>query len=81
MNLYVGNLSFKLTEEELTETFAKYGTVESTKMIIDRETGRPKGFGFIDMPNQDEAMRAIEELSGKELKGRPIRVNEARQRA
>ena len=80
MNIYVGNLSYKLTEEELKEEFAKFGEVISAKIISDRETGRPKGFGFIEMANQEEAEKAMQELSGRDIKGREIRVNEARPR-
>jgi RNA recognition motif-containing protein len=76
--LYVGNLPFSIEEEKLSEVFAAYGTVESTKIIIDRETGRSKGFGFVEMSSDDEAQQAIENLDGSDCDGRSMRVNEAR---
>jgi len=78
MNIYVGNLAYSLSESELEEEFVKYGSVSSAKIITDRDTGRSKGFGFIEMPNDDEAKKAIEELTGKEIKGREVKINEAR---
>ena len=78
MNIYVGNLSFQTTEDSFRAMFDGYGEVSSAKIITDRETGRSKGFGFIDMPNDDEAAKAIEELNGNEIDGRPLTVNEAR---
>jgi RNA recognition motif-containing protein len=80
MNIYVGNLSYSLTEEELREAFAAYGEVSSAKVLMDRETGRSRGFGFVEMPNQSEAETAVSEVNGKEVGGRPLRVNEARPR-
>ena len=80
MNIYVGNLDFTLTEDELQQVFAEYGEVVSVKIVKDRDTGRAKGFGFVEMANDGEAKTAIEELEGAELKGRNIRVNEARPR-
>ncbi|MFK7885561.1 MAG: RNA recognition motif domain-containing protein [Gammaproteobacteria bacterium] len=80
MNIYVGNLSFNLTEDELRDAFAAHGDVSSAKIISDRDTGRSKGFGFVEMPNDSEANAAIEDINGKDLSGRPVRVNEARPR-
>lgn len=78
MNIYVGNLSYSLSESELREAFAGFGEVSSVKVLMDRETGRSRGFGFVEMPNQGEAEAAIAQLNGKELGGRALRVNEAR---
>ncbi len=80
MKLYVGNLPHATTEQELTDIFTTYGIVESTKIILDRDTGRSRGFGFIEMSSKKEAQKAIEELNGKEIGGRTIIVNEARQK-
>lgn len=80
MNVYVGNLSYDLSEEDLKTAFEEYGEVTSAKIISDRYSGRSKGFGFIEMSSDDEAKAAIEGLSGKELAGRAIVVNEARPR-
>ncbi|MEN6302074.1 MAG: RNA-binding protein [Armatimonadia bacterium] len=80
MRLYVGNLSYTTTEESLREAFEEYGTVESAAVITDRDTGRPRGFGFVEMPNDDEAQRAIDGLNGQQLDGRPLTVNEAQAR-
>jgi len=80
MNIYVGNLSYSSTEESLRSHFEQYGEVSSVKVITDRETGRSRGFGFVEMPNPDEGKKAIEELDGKELDGRALRVNEAKPR-
>ena len=80
MNVYVGNLSYDLSEEDLKTAFGEYGEVTSAKIISDRYSGRSKGFGFIEMSSDDEAKAAIEGLSGKELAGRAIGVNEARPR-
>ncbi len=76
--LYVGGLSYDTTEETLKNTFAEVGTVETAVIINDRETGRSKGFGFVEMSTEDEAKKAIEALNGKELDGRTLIVNEAR---
>ncbi len=76
--IYVGNLSFSTTEESLAEKFAAFGSVASAKVIKDRETGRSKGFGFVEMESENDAMSAIEALNGKELEGRTITVSEAR---
>lgn len=78
MNIYVGNLSYDLTDDELKAAFAAYGTVESARIVMDRFSGRSKGFGFVEMPNQEEAMAAISGLNDAELAGRPIKVNESR---
>ena len=80
MNIYVGNLSYGMSEDELREAFSAYGDVSSVKILSDRETGRSRGFGFVEMPNQSEGEAAIAQLNGKELGGRTLRVNEARPR-
>lgn len=80
MNIYVGNLSRDLTESELKEAFEAFGTVNSASIIKDRYTGDSRGFGFVEMPNQEEAQAAINGLNGKSLKGRTATVNEARPR-
>lgn len=80
MNIYCGNLSYGLTEAGLREAFEEFGAVDSARLITDRETGRAKGFGFVEMPNDSEAQAAIDALNGKELDGRPMTVNEARPR-
>ncbi len=78
INIYVGNLPFDASEEELKELFEAYGRVDSAKIVMDHATGRSRGFGFIEMPERDEAMKAIQELDSREFKGRSLRVNEAR---
>jgi len=78
--LYVGNLPFSATEAEVRELFEQHGTVESVNLINDRETGRPRGFGFVDM-SADDAQKAIAGLNGFAMNGRQLRVNEARERA
>ena len=80
MKLYVGNMSWDTTEEELTEAFAQYGNVVSTNIIVDRDTGRRKGFGFVEMSSNSEGEAAINELNESLLGGRNIKVNEARPR-
>ena len=80
MNIYVGNLPWDLTEEDLREAFAAFGEVETAKIVTDRETGRARGFGFVEMSNKDEGTAAISGLNEKDLKGRAIKVNEARPR-
>jgi RNA recognition motif-containing protein len=80
MNIYVGNLSFDVTDRELQELFEDHGSVTSAKVITDRDTGRSKGFGFVEMPDGGEAQDAIAELNDKALSGRNIRVNAARPR-
>jgi len=82
MNIYVGNLSYEVTEEDLKEAFGVvFGGVDTVKIIKDNYTGRSKGFGFVEMPAKSEAQSAIEGLNGKDLKGRNLNVNEARPRA
>jgi RNA recognition motif-containing protein len=78
--LYVGNLSYNVTSSELETLFASFGTVESAQVIEDRESGRSKGFGFVEMSNDDEAQAAIRGLNGQDHNGRPLTVNEARPR-
>lgn len=80
MNIYVGNLSYSLSESELRDAFANFGAVSSVKVLTDRETGRSRGFGFVEMPNRAEAEAAVANLNGKDVGGRPLRVNEARPR-
>jgi len=77
--IYVGNLPFRTTETEVRELFAQYGTVHDVRLITDRETGRPRGFGFVEM-DESEADAAIQALDGTDLGGRNLRVNEARER-
>jgi RNA recognition motif-containing protein len=76
--LYVGNLSFNTTEQDLEEKFGEHGTVESANIIEDRETGRSRGFGFVEMSNDSEAQAAIEALDGQDMDGRNLKVNEAK---
>jgi RNA recognition motif-containing protein len=76
--LYVGNLPFSATEEEISAKFSSCGTVESAKLITDRDTGRSKGFGFVEMSSDAEAQAAIDKLNGQDYGGRPMTVNEAR---
>ncbi|MEL7834952.1 RNA-binding protein [Fodinibius sp. Rm-B-1B1-1] len=78
MNIYVGNLSYKVSDQELMEVFEEFGNVTSAKVIKDRESGRSKGFGFVEMTNNDEAQAAIDELDGTEINGRTVKVNKAR---
>lgn len=73
--LYVGNLSYKTSEENLSSYFSSYGTVTSTKIILDRDSGKSKGFGFVEMSSEDEANAAVQDTNGKEFDGRQIRVN------
>ena len=80
MKIYIGNLSYTMTEEELRTSFGAFGAVDEITIITDRYSGRSKGFGFVEMPNQAEAEKAIASLNGKELGGRPITVNQARPR-
>ena len=80
MNIYVGNLSYSLTEEQLRDLFVEFGEVSSVRVMTDRESGRPKGFGFVEMPNSSQANDAIEAINGKEVMGRKMTVNEARPR-
>lgn len=78
MNIYVGNMSYDTSENDLTNAFSAYGEVDTARIIMDRDTGRSKGFGFVEMPNKDEGLAAIEALNGKDMSGRTITVNEAR---
>ncbi len=78
--LYVGNLAFGVTSDDLQEHFAQAGTVESAKVVEDRDTGRSRGFGFVEMASSEEAMAAIEQFNGQDLDGRNLVVNEARPR-
>ncbi len=78
MNIYVGNLSYQLSEDELRSAFEEFGEVTSARIIVDRETNRSKGFGFVEMSDDDAARAAIEALDGTELAQRTLRVNEAR---
>jgi RNA recognition motif-containing protein len=77
MNIYVGNLNYRVREDDLKSVMEQYGTVDSVKVIKDRETGRSKGFAFVEMQDDDEAKRAIDELNEKELEGRQMVVKEA----
>ena len=78
--LYVGNLSFEVTNDDLQELFTQAGTCESVAVITDRDTGRSRGFGFVEMGSNGEAQKAIQQFDGHELKGRGLKVNEARDR-
>lgn len=80
MRIYLGNLSYDAAEEALEEKFRQYGQVESVTIIKDRDTGRSKGFGFVEMPEGSEAQSAIEAINGQEMDGRALTVNEARPR-
>ncbi len=80
MNIFCGNLNYRLSETTLREAFEAHGAVDSARIITDRETGRSRGFGFVEMPNDDEGRAAIEALNGQELEGRVLNVNEARPR-
>jgi cold-inducible RNA-binding protein len=79
--LYVGNLSYQTTELELRDTFGQFGTVADAKVVTDRETGRPRGFAFVEMSTDQEAQEAIAQLNGRELGGRALNVNEAQERS
>src|SRR5437667_11442243 len=78
--LYVGNLAFQTTSEELQELFAQAGTVQSASVVEDRDTGRSRGFGFVEMSSNEEAAAAIDQFNGKEVNGRALKVNEAKPR-
>ena len=80
MKLYVGNLAFQTSSEELQTLFAQAGTVESVSLIEDRETGRSRGFGFVEMSTKEEGAAAIQQFNGKDLGGRALNVNEAKPR-
>lgn len=80
MNIYVGNLAYSTTDDDLRAAFAAYGTVTSARVVFDRETGRSRGFGFVEMTSSSEALAAIEALNQTDLQGRQLRINEARPR-
>ncbi len=80
MNIYVGNLPYQISQRDLEELFSEFGEVSGVKIIQDRETGRSKGFGFVEMTNDNEAVEAINNLEGQDVNGRNIKVNEARPR-
>ena len=80
MNIYVGNLSYQTTEDELRDLFAEFGDVVSAKLIADKFTGQSKGFGFVEMSNNSEAQKAMDELNGRDVTGRSVTVNQARTR-
>ena len=78
MNIYVGNLSFSVTEDDLRRAFQAHGTVEKASVITDKLSGQSRGFGFVEMPNREEALKAINSVNGADLKGRALKVNEAK---
>ena len=80
MNIYCGNLSYKMNDDDLRNLFKHYGSISSAKIIMEKEAGRSKGFGFVEMDSEEEARKAIEELNGALINGRNIRVNEAKPR-
>ncbi|HMK34721.1 MAG TPA: RNA-binding protein [Desulfomonilaceae bacterium] len=80
INIYVGNISFKTRDEELKDLFERFGRVEAAKVIVDRATGRSKGFGFVEMLDRDAGLKAIQELDSQDFMGRNLRVNEAKPR-
>lgn len=80
MNIYVGNLSYQISNEELRQAFEQFGVVSSASVVMDKLTGRSKGFGFVEMPDRACAEEAIKRLDGADLKGRSVRVNESRPR-
>lgn len=80
MNIYIGNLPYSVTEDDLREAFGQFGQVDSANIIIDKFSGRSKGFGFVDMPTDSEAREAIDAMNEQDFKGRTIKVNEARPR-
>jgi RNA recognition motif-containing protein len=81
MNIYVGNLPFDAQDRDLRSLFAEYGTIDSASVVTDRDTGRSRGFGFVELADRDQARRAIEQLNGHDLNGRQLTVNEAKPRA
>lgn len=81
INIYVGNLPYETTEEELVELFSTFGQVTKTAIVLDRETGRPRGFGFVEMADAEAGLTAIEKLSGESFNGRPLTINEARNKS
>ncbi|MEI8032353.1 MAG: RNA-binding protein [Chlorobiaceae bacterium] len=80
MNIYIGNLAYSVTEDDLRDAFSRFGQVDSASIIMDKFSGRSKGFGFVDMPNDSEAREAIESLNEQDLNGRTVKVNEAKPR-
>ncbi|MGK7939539.1 MAG: RNA recognition motif domain-containing protein [Crocosphaera sp.] len=80
MSIYVGNLNYEVTQDDLEQVFAEYGTVKKVQLPLDRETGRPRGFGFVEMETEDDETKAIEALDGAEWMGRSLKVNKARPR-
>lgn len=76
--LYIGNLAFAIRDEELSDAFGSFGTIVSARVVMDRDTGRSKGFGFVEFDSEEAAQSAIESMNGKELSGRPLNVSEAR---
>lgn len=80
VNIYVGNLSYEASDQDLQTAFEAFGQVSSARVIRDKESGRSRGFGFVEMPNAAEAAKAIEGVNNKDIAGRPVRVNEARPR-
>jgi RNA recognition motif-containing protein len=80
MDIYVGNLVYEVGDDELNAAFSQYGEVESARVLLDRDTGRSRGFGFVKMPNREEGEAAIEGLNESDLQGRPLRVREAEER-
>ena len=80
MNIFVGNLAFNTTDQDIRQLFEPYGMVDTIRIITDRDTGTPRGFGFVDMPDSRAAQSAIQGLQGKELGGRTLNVNEAKPR-
>lgn len=80
MNIYCGNLAYAVTSDDLRQAFEAFGEVTSASVITDRDSGRSKGFGFVEMANDAEGNAAIEALNGTDMKGRPVRINEARPR-
>ncbi len=80
MKIYVGNLPWSTTDQELSDMFGEIGAVRSATVITDRETGRSRGFGFVEMDSDDDAKKAIADFNGKDMGGRPLRVNEANER-
>ena len=80
MNIYVGNLPYSIRDDELSNLFSEFGSVKSANVIMDRASGKSKGFGFVEMDDNEEAEKAIQSLNGKDISGRELRVNEARPR-
>jgi RNA recognition motif-containing protein len=80
-SIYVGNLPYTATEDEVRQLFEEHGAVDAVRLLTDRETGRPRGFGFVDMPDSAASATAIQSLNGQEFQGRTLRINEARERS